>query len=174
MSLFWNSIFRQSSYSEMKLKKKKFVELEFHSKNSSSTWIFSRNSNCRNSSSMNSNSLNGTRIPQFFIFFYFFFFSFIFYNSIVQKSSFIFKTWFLENRVSKQRHISKQFQTWSILLKNLWKIGIFAILAQHSRTIHKGSRWERQDWLQCNWNILVVQIAHTEILWRMRALRVVW
>ena len=44
MPLFWNSIFGQSSYSELKIKIKKILELEFHVKYSSSTWIFSRNS----------------------------------------------------------------------------------------------------------------------------------
>ena len=84
--------FHLNIFKELDLHELEFHELEFLEWNSNST---------------------------IFYFILLFFLSFIFYNSIVQKSSFIFKTWFLENRVSKQRHISKQFQTWGILLKNL-------------------------------------------------------
>ena len=73
-------IFGRSSYSELKLKKKKkIVELEF---------------------------LENIQVELEFHNFFFFLVSFR-YNLIVQKSSFTFETRFSKNRVSKQGHIPK-------------------------------------------------------------------
>ena len=111
----------------MKLTKKN-VELEFHSKNSSSwnsssTWIFSRNSSSmnssstwifsRNSSSMNSSSLLETQVPWMeleFKFHKFFSFFLMFHFAIT--------------RLSKNRVLKIEFQNRGISL-NSFKHGTF-------------------------------------------------